>query len=70
MTQTKETQPKETQTSEKTVTQARRPLAELLQQDDFARRHIGPTPDEQAAMLAELGYSSLDELTVATGNVK
>ena len=66
MTQTKETQPKETQTSEKTVTQARRPLAELLQQDDFTRRHIGPTPDEQAAMLAELGYSSLDELTVAT----
>ena len=43
-----------------------RPLTELLQTDDFTRRHIGPTPAEQAAMLAELGYSSLDELTVAT----
>ncbi|HYJ77418.1 MAG TPA: aminomethyl-transferring glycine dehydrogenase subunit GcvPA, partial [Actinomycetes bacterium] len=28
----------------------------------FARRHIGPSPDEQAKMLAVLGYSSLDEL--------
>jgi glycine dehydrogenase len=43
-----------------------RPLSELLQTDDFTRRHIGPTPTEQAAMLAELGYSSLDELTEAT----
>ena len=43
-----------------------RPLSELLQTDDFTRRHIGPTPDEQAAMLRELGYASLDELTEAT----
>ena len=28
----------------------------------FARRHIGPSPDEQAKMLAVLGYTSLDEL--------
>ena len=43
-----------------------RPLSDLLQQGDFTRRHIGPTPDEQAAMLRELGYASLDELTEAT----
>ncbi|WP_407540830.1 aminomethyl-transferring glycine dehydrogenase [Deinococcus radiomollis] len=43
-----------------------RPLTELLQTDDFTRRHIGPTPAEQAAMLSELGYTSLDELTEAT----
>ena len=29
---------------------------------DFAHRHIGPE-DEQAKMLASVGYSSLDELT-------
>ncbi|QYG92945.1 aminomethyl-transferring glycine dehydrogenase [Iamia sp. SCSIO 61187] len=28
----------------------------------FAARHIGPTDDEQAAMLAALGYGSLEEL--------
>ena len=32
---------------------------------DFARRHIGPSADEQQRMLAEIGYSSLDELTSA-----
>ena len=37
-----------------------RPLSALLQTDDFIRRHIGPSPAEQAEMLAELGYSSLD----------
>ena len=37
-----------------------RPLSDLLQTGDFARRHIGPSPEEQAEMLAELGYSSLD----------
>ncbi len=31
----------------------------------FADRHIGPSPSEQAAMLAELGYSSLDALVDA-----
>ncbi|HET9945633.1 MAG TPA: glycine dehydrogenase (aminomethyl-transferring), partial [Actinomycetes bacterium] len=28
----------------------------------FSRRHIGPSADEQAKMLAVLGYSTLDEL--------
>src|SRR5258707_121574 len=32
---------------------------------DFARRHIGPSADEQQRMLAAIGYSSLDELTSA-----
>ena len=31
----------------------------------FADRHIGPSPAEQAAMLAELGYESLDALVDA-----
>ncbi|HVF05896.1 MAG TPA: aminomethyl-transferring glycine dehydrogenase [Frankiaceae bacterium] len=31
----------------------------------FAQRHIGPSPDEQAKMLALLGYGSLDDLTAA-----
>ncbi|MGY2894320.1 aminomethyl-transferring glycine dehydrogenase [Deinococcus sp. UYEF24] len=43
-----------------------RPLTELLQTDDFTRRHIGPSLEEQSAMLSELGYASLDELTEAT----
>jgi glycine dehydrogenase len=30
--------------------------------DDFARRHIGPGPGEQATMLAALGVKSLDDL--------
>ncbi|HYL53785.1 MAG TPA: aminomethyl-transferring glycine dehydrogenase, partial [Acidimicrobiia bacterium] len=29
---------------------------------EFAQRHIGPNDDEQAAMLAEIGYDSLDTL--------
>ncbi len=41
-------------------------LKTLLQTEDFARRHIGPGPQEQAAMLAELGYDSLDALMAAT----
>ena len=32
---------------------------------DFASRHIGPSPAEQAHMLDTLGYASLDELTAA-----
>ncbi|WP_102128279.1 aminomethyl-transferring glycine dehydrogenase [Deinococcus planocerae] len=43
-----------------------RPLTDLLQTDDFTSRHIGPTEAEQAEMLAELGVSSLDELTETT----
>ena len=31
----------------------------------FADRHIGPRPDDQAAMLAALGYGSLDDLVEA-----
>jgi glycine dehydrogenase len=31
----------------------------------FERRHIGPDADAQAKMLAQVGYSSLDELTAA-----
>jgi glycine dehydrogenase len=31
----------------------------------FERRHIGPDNDAQAKMLAQVGYSSLDELTAA-----
>jgi glycine dehydrogenase len=33
--------------------------------DAFGRRHIGTTPDDHVRMLAELGYSSLDELMAA-----
>jgi glycine dehydrogenase len=32
---------------------------------DFTVRHIGPSPADQQRMLAELGYSSLDQLTSA-----
>ncbi len=37
-------------------------LAELLDDTDFIHRHIGPTPDDQAQMLATLGLASIDEL--------
>ncbi|ANE44504.1 aminomethyl-transferring glycine dehydrogenase [Deinococcus puniceus] len=37
-----------------------RRLTDLLQTDDFTRRHIGPSEGEQAVMLQELGYSSLE----------
>ena len=37
-----------------------RPLSDLLQTDDFTRRHIGPSKTEQSEMLKELGYDSLD----------
>ena len=43
-----------------------RPPAFLSPSDDFAPRHLGPSRDEQRAMLAALGYQSLDELTDAT----
>jgi glycine dehydrogenase len=32
---------------------------------DFARRHIGPSADDQQRMLETVGYTSLDELTEA-----
>ena len=33
--------------------------------DQFAARHIGPSSEDQRAMLATLGYGSLDELIAA-----
>src|SRR5260370_7495861 len=38
------------------------PLSTLTHADRFAARHIGPTSDDVRAMLAELGYDSLDAL--------
>ncbi|MFK7603328.1 aminomethyl-transferring glycine dehydrogenase [Deinococcus sp. SM5_A1] len=43
-----------------------RPLSELLNTNDFTRRHIGPTAAEQAEMLESLGVGSLDELIKTT----
>ncbi|PIG96430.1 aminomethyl-transferring glycine dehydrogenase [Deinococcus sp. UR1] len=43
-----------------------RSLTDLLQTADFLDRHVGPTEAEQAAMLAELGVGSLDELSDTT----
>src|SRR5882762_547662 len=40
-------------------------LTDLERGDSFARRHIGPSPDQQAKMLAVVGYGSLDELADA-----
>jgi glycine dehydrogenase len=40
-------------------------LAELELAIPFTRRHIGPSPDDQAAMLALLGHASLDDLAAA-----
>ena len=43
----------------------RRSLRELEQAQPFAMRHIGPSADEQAKMLAHVGFSSLDDLMAA-----
>ncbi|MYB08694.1 MAG: aminomethyl-transferring glycine dehydrogenase [Acidimicrobiia bacterium] len=40
-------------------------LAALENPDEFQARHIGPGPEERAAMLAELGYDSLSALVDA-----
>jgi glycine dehydrogenase len=40
-------------------------LSALPPRDRFADRHIGPRPDDVGAMLATLGFGSLDELTDA-----
>lgn len=37
-------------------------LSDLTPDTDFIRRHIGPDDAERAAMLAELGYDSIDAL--------
>ncbi|HUZ21513.1 MAG TPA: aminomethyl-transferring glycine dehydrogenase [Acidimicrobiales bacterium] len=39
-----------------------RTLAELATLSPFARRHIGPSPGDAAAMLAELGYDDVEAL--------
>ncbi len=44
---------------------SRQPLSELELAVPFSRRHIGPSPEEQESMLAELGYASLEELVEA-----
>jgi glycine dehydrogenase len=41
------------------------PLSGLEQSSPFESRHIGPDADAQAKMLAQVGYSTLDELTAA-----
>ncbi|WP_327292581.1 aminomethyl-transferring glycine dehydrogenase [Streptomyces sp. NBC_01198] len=46
-------------------TPRRTPLADLEAGLPFARRHIGPDAADQAKMLAQVGYGSLDELTDA-----
>src|SRR5262245_18097423 len=38
-------------------------LAALEQHDSFVARHVGPSAADRAAMLAELGLGSLEELT-------
>ena len=38
----------------------------LAPSDTFARRHIGPDEAEVTAMLSELGYTTLEQLTAAT----
>ena len=39
--------------------------ADSPMKDPFAARHIGPSSDERRAMLATLGYESLDDLIAA-----
>ena len=41
-------------------------LAALERRDDFISRHIGPNPDEIAAMLACIGAGSLEQLVEQT----
>src|SRR3546814_12871691 len=40
-------------------------LNALTAHDDFVNRHVGPDADETAAMLAVLGYPTLEALTDA-----
>src|SRR5688572_9721017 len=44
---------------------ARESIDVLTRPDAFVARHIGTSPDEQAAMLAELGFATRDELVDA-----
>ncbi|MFV0130972.1 aminomethyl-transferring glycine dehydrogenase [Streptomyces sp. HMX112] len=47
------------------MTANRIPLSQLERGTPFEQRHIGPDAEERAKMLAQVGYGSLDELTVA-----
>ncbi|NLU69953.1 aminomethyl-transferring glycine dehydrogenase [Streptomyces sp. HNM0574] len=47
------------------MTANRIPLDELERGTPFEQRHIGPHAGDQAKMLAQVGYGSLDELTAA-----
>jgi glycine dehydrogenase len=49
-------------TSASSTSSPRDPVSALDVGLPFDRRHIGPSPDAQAKMLAVLGYSSLEEL--------
>ncbi|HSL74758.1 MAG TPA: aminomethyl-transferring glycine dehydrogenase [Ilumatobacteraceae bacterium] len=42
------------------------PLASLFERDEFVRRHVGPTTDEIAHMLATVGVTSTEELLATT----
>ncbi len=42
------------------------PLAELIEPDEFTRRHVGPSPDDVAHMLSTIAMSSTAELLRAT----
>ena len=42
------------------------PLDELIEPDEFTRRHIGPSPDEVATMLQTIGAASVADLLDAT----
>ncbi len=47
------------------MTESRATVDQLHDHAAFIGRHIGPSPDESAAMLAALGYDSLDALSDA-----
>ena len=42
------------------------PLRELAPGEEFARRHLGPSPEDVGSMLETLGLGSLDELIKET----
>ncbi len=47
------------------MSQQQQTLTELGTEQEFIQRHIGPSAEEQQAMLATLGYDSLDTLIAA-----
>lgn len=48
------------------TTSAVKTLSQLANHQEFIQRHIGPDANETAAMLAELGVSSMEELIAQT----